>query len=196
MTSRAFQFTLCALALLLFYSCSEGTFREKIEGNWKVVNFKIQNPDKLKPELVSETTKIAETVRYRFNKDFTYDIRSAADSKSSTGSWKYDQIHQPITPVPYPAARERPEITPCTPSSRGNREGASDMAKNTVPTNRPVVWKCLPARRMNRRIVQWLSKVVTQNAEIGFTYAASGPLRLMVLQGGHGDFTGQKLSPD
>jgi hypothetical protein len=77
-------------ALLLFYSCSEGTFREKIEGNWKVVNFKIQNPDKLKPELVSETTKIAETVRYRFNKDFTYDIRSAADSKSSTGSWKYD----------------------------------------------------------------------------------------------------------
>ncbi|MFZ6051568.1 lipocalin family protein [Halocola ammonii] len=90
MTSSGFGWSFFALAALFFVACNTGSFRDKIEGNWKVVQFKIQNPDELKPELVDETTAIAETVRYRFNRDFTYDIRSRADSKSSTGTWKYD----------------------------------------------------------------------------------------------------------
>lgn len=71
-------------------SCGEQSFRDRIEGRWKVIYFVIENPDELDPELVAETKAIAESVRYRFNRDFTYDIRSRADTKSSTGTWKFN----------------------------------------------------------------------------------------------------------
>src|SRR5262245_22805304 len=41
--------------------------------------------------------------------------------------------------MPYPAARENPESTPCVRKFRGSSEGVREAAKNRVPRRRPLV---------------------------------------------------------
>src|SRR5262245_13901104 len=41
--------------------------------------------------------------------------------------------------MPYPAARENPESTPCVKKLRGSSEGVREAAKNRVPRRRPLV---------------------------------------------------------
>src|SRR5262245_18938861 len=41
--------------------------------------------------------------------------------------------------MPYPAARENPESTPCVKKLRGSSKGVREAAKNSVPRIRPLV---------------------------------------------------------
>src|SRR5262245_22183498 len=41
--------------------------------------------------------------------------------------------------MPYPAARENPESTPCVRKLRGSSEGVREAAKNSVPRRSPLV---------------------------------------------------------
>src|SRR6516164_243955 len=41
--------------------------------------------------------------------------------------------------MPYPAAREHPESTPCVKKLRGSSVGVREVAKNTVPRRSPLV---------------------------------------------------------
>ncbi|MFH0299189.1 hypothetical protein AAFX91_18515 [Bradyrhizobium sp. 31Argb] len=41
--------------------------------------------------------------------------------------------------MPYPAAREHPESTPCVKKVRGNSVGVREAAKNSVPMRTPPV---------------------------------------------------------
>jgi hypothetical protein len=56
--------------------------------------------------------------------------------------------------MPYPAARENPESTPCVEKLRGSSVGVREAAKNSVPRRRPQIEKechsALPIRRTSR----------------------------------------------
>jgi hypothetical protein len=39
--------------------------------------------------------------------------------------------------MPYPAAREHPDSTPCVKKFRGSKVGVREAAKNSVPRRRP-----------------------------------------------------------
>src|SRR5215469_14912937 len=51
--------------------------------------------------------------------------------------WVQSQL--PNMPMPYPAAREHPESTPCVKKVRGSSDGVWEAAKNSVPSKRPPV---------------------------------------------------------